>query len=142
VHELTELIQEARALLIGPIRQELLSGVSDARQFKDLRDRLRAFTDLSIHGFDYERAAEFYNSCRHAGVQGSHMDFLICSIAAGNGAAIFTLDKDFSSYAKHIPITLHEARAQHAQRLTGSSSETAIDKADGRTEHIHVDHGD
>jgi len=84
VHELTELIQEGRALLIGPIRQELLSGVSDARQFKDLRDRLRAFTDLSIHGSDYERAAE-----------------------------IFTLDKDFSSYAKHIPITLHEARAQH-----------------------------
>src|SRR5208337_3484022 len=31
VEELTELIQEGRALLFGPIRQELLSGISDVR---------------------------------------------------------------------------------------------------------------
>jgi predicted nucleic acid-binding protein len=115
VEELAELIQECRALLMGPIRQELLSGLSDAGQFKKLRDRLRAFSDLSIQGSDYERAAEFSNTCRRAGVQGSHIDFLICSVAAGNGASIFTRDKDFSSYAKHIPITLHEPRARHRQ---------------------------
>ncbi|MGA2478739.1 MAG: PIN domain-containing protein [Spirochaetia bacterium] len=113
VDELTELIREGRALLIGPIRQELLSGLSDARQFKSLRDKLRAFNDLSIHGLDYERAAEFSNDCRQAGVQGSHTDFLICSVAAGNGAAILTSDKDFRRYAKHVPISLHEARGRN-----------------------------
>ena len=110
VEELTELIQEGRALLIGPIRQELLSGISDVRQFNTLRDGLRAFNDPSIHELDYERAAEFSNSCRQAGVQGSHIDFLICSAAAGNSAAILSADKDFIRYAKHLPITFHEAR--------------------------------
>jgi hypothetical protein len=95
VEELTELIQEGRALLFGPIRQELLSGISDVRQFNTLRNRLRAFNDLSINELDYERAAEFSNSCRRAGVQGSHIDFLICSAAAGNSAAILSTDKDF-----------------------------------------------
>ena len=112
VEELAELIQESRALLMGPIRQELLSGLSDEGQFKNLRHRLRAFNDLSIHGFEYERAAEFSNTCRQAGVQGSHIDFLICSVAAGNGASIFTTDMDFRRYAKHIPVALHVSRAR------------------------------
>ena len=60
VEELTELIQEGRALLFGPIRQELLSGISDIQQFKTLP----------------------------------------------------STDKDFSRYAKHLPITLHEARTR------------------------------
>jgi predicted nucleic acid-binding protein len=110
VEELTELIQEGRVLLFGPIRQELLSGISDLRQFNALRNSLRAFDDLSINELDYERAAEFSNSCRRVGVQGSHIDFLICSVAAGNSAAILSTDKDFSRYAKHLPISLHEAR--------------------------------
>ena len=77
VEELSELIQEGRALLMGPIRQELLSGLSDSSQFESLRRRLRAFADQNVHARDYERAAEFSNTCRHAGVQGSHVDFLI-----------------------------------------------------------------
>jgi hypothetical protein len=101
-----------------PSRQELLPGLTNAGQVKNLRDRLRAFNDLSIHGIhgsDYERAAEFSNTCRQAGIQGSHVDFLICSVAAGNGASIFSTDKDFMSYAKRIPITLHEPRARYRQ---------------------------
>jgi predicted nucleic acid-binding protein len=112
VEELTELIQEGRALLIGPIRQELLSGISDVRQFNTLRDRMRAFNDLGIHEVDYERAAEFSNRCRVSGLQGSHTDFLICSVAAGKGAAILSTDKDFTRYAKHLPIALHAVRAR------------------------------
>ncbi len=96
---------------MGLIRQELLSGLSDSRQFKNLRDRLRAFDDLGIRRPDHERAAEFSNSCRHAGVQGSHIDFLICAVAAGNGASIFTTDKDFRRYSKHVPISVYEPRA-------------------------------
>ena len=113
VAELAELIQEGRALLMGPIRQELLSGLSDAGQFKSLRDRLRAFDDVSINRLDYERAAEFSNTYRQAGIQGSHIDFLICSVAAGNGAAILTTDEDFRRYSNHIPVTLHKPRKRH-----------------------------
>jgi predicted nucleic acid-binding protein len=116
VAELTELIQEGRVLLMGPIRQELLSGISDYGQFKNLRDRLRAFSDLDIRGPDYEHAAEISNVCRREGVQGSHIDFLICSVAEANGASILTMDKDFKRYAKHIPVTLHEPRKQSRRR--------------------------
>ena len=110
VEELTELIREGRALLMGPIRQELLSGISDARQFTALRDGLRAFADVAIRELDYERAAEFSNSCRQSGVQGSHVDFLICSVAAGSSSAILSTDRDFTRYARRLPISLYEAR--------------------------------
>jgi len=43
---------------MGPIRQEQLSGLTDAGQVKNLRDRLGVFHDPNIHGSDYERAAE------------------------------------------------------------------------------------
>ncbi len=116
VGELAELIREGRALLMGPIRQELLSGLTDAAQFKSLRERLRAFDDLRIHEDDYERAAEYFNICRRTGVQGSHVDFLICSVAVANGASIFATDKDFTSYSKHVPITLHEPRLRRTPK--------------------------
>jgi len=110
VEELSELIQESRVLLIGPIRQELLSGLVDSRQFESLRRRLRAFADQTIDTSDSERAAEFSNTCRHVGIQGSHVDFLICSVAAGDNVSVFTTDTDFKRYAKHLPFALHEPR--------------------------------
>jgi len=43
-------------------------------------------------------------------VQGSNTDFLICAVAVRNQLAIYTTDKDFSIFAKHLPIILHAAR--------------------------------
>jgi hypothetical protein len=40
---LRELIQDGRAQLVGPVRQELLSGLREEASFKKLRDQLRAF---------------------------------------------------------------------------------------------------
>jgi hypothetical protein len=34
---------------------------------------------------------------------------LICAMAHRLGLPIFTTDPDFSGYAKHLPIRLHEA---------------------------------
>jgi predicted nucleic acid-binding protein len=107
VYELNELIGEVRVAIIGPICQELLSGIPGQEQFDTLKEKLQAFEDLLLARGDYERAAEFYNICRKSGVQGSQIDFLICAVAAGMGIPIFTADKDFSLYAKHLPICLH-----------------------------------
>jgi predicted nucleic acid-binding protein len=107
VAELNELIGEVRVAMIGPIRQELLSGISSAEQFDALREKLRAFDDLALTQTDHEKAAEFYNVCRKAGIQGSHTDFLICAVAASRGFAIFTCDNDFIRYAGHLSISLH-----------------------------------
>lgn len=109
--ELLELIRELRVQMIGPIRQEILSGIRSSAQFSTLRDHLQAFPDLELLSRDYEHAAEFCNLCRSRGVQGSNTDFLICAIAARLKIPIFTTDADFTLFQQHLPITLHSPRA-------------------------------
>jgi len=111
VSELTELIKEARVQMIGPVRQELLSGIKSHAQFQKLRNHLRSFPDLELTTRDYEHASEFFNLCRSKGVQGSNTDFLICAIAARHKAPIFTTDRDFTLFQLHLPISLHRPRS-------------------------------
>jgi predicted nucleic acid-binding protein len=108
--ELVELVQEGRAHIIGPIRQELLSGIRSPQQFTRLRDDLRAFDDLDLISEDYEEAAAMHNRCRSAGISGSPIDFLICAVTWRLSAAIFTADTDFNHYRRHLPIRLHHIR--------------------------------
>lgn len=108
--ELSELVREGRVALLGPVRQELLSGVSIAQQYKTLREYLRAFPDVALESEDYEEAAAFFNRCRAKGVQGSNTDFLICAAAARRQFAILTTDSDFTHFAKLLPIQLHPPR--------------------------------
>src|SRR5687768_8146378 len=79
--ELAELIREGRTAIVGPIRQELLSGVKGAAQFENLRVHMRAFEDVELEADDFELAADFFNRCRARGVQGSNTDFLLCAVA-------------------------------------------------------------
>jgi predicted nucleic acid-binding protein len=107
VQELRSLIDEGRVAIIGPIRQELLSGIRTAASFGQLRNQLQAFADEPLGTADYERAAEHFNACRAEGVQGSNTDFLICAIAERCGLPILTTDGDFVRFAKVLPISLH-----------------------------------
>ena len=110
VEELEELIKEVRAQLIGPVRQELLNGIKSDKQFRALKKHLRAFKDLEIDTEDYELAAEYFNTARKNGIQGSNTDFLLCAISIRHRMPIFTSDKDFSNYQSVIPIELHKTR--------------------------------
>lgn len=110
VEELIELIKESRVVLIGPIRQEILSGIVSKPQFQKLKKKLNAFEDFLLNQNDYETAAEFFNDCRKNGVQGSHIDFLICAVSYNNNFSIFTTDKDFENYSKYVDIQLHKIR--------------------------------
>ena len=103
---LKELIRDGRVIVIGPVRQEILSGIPDEAQFRKLKAKLRAFEDLGITSDDYELAAEFFNACRKRGVQGSYIDFLICAVAARNKLPVFTLDGDFVRFAQPLEISL------------------------------------
>jgi len=105
------LIDEARAYMAGCIRQEVLSGIPSAHQFDRLRMHLRAFDDLEADSTTHESAAELFNQCRSSGLQGSHIDFLICALSEQHQAPILTLDKDFHGYAEACGIRLHEPRA-------------------------------
>ena len=108
---LAALVEKGLVAIIGPIRQELLSGVREQAQFERLREQLRAFPDTPITLEDYELAAAFYNECRGKGLQGSNTDFLICAAAVRNEYAIFTTDDDFVHFSQWLPIALHPATA-------------------------------
>lgn len=105
--ELTALIKENRAKIIGLIRQEILSGYSDLARYEKLRNKLRAFPNEQVIDIDYEFAAEYSNICRSKGIQGSHVDFLICAVATRLKMDIYTNDKDFNYYSQHLPISLY-----------------------------------
>jgi len=106
--ELKRLITEHLAEIIGPIRQELLSGLRDVSPFERLESNLSAFPDIPLLTDDHVTAAKFFNLCRAKGIQGSNTDFLICAVAVRNDLAIFTTDGDFAMFAKCLPIILHE----------------------------------
>jgi predicted nucleic acid-binding protein len=106
VDALKDLIADARALMIAPVRQELLSGIKDPAQFDRLRQVLKAFPDEPLTTEDYECAAQFFNQCKAHGIQGSHTDFLICSVAVLRQLPVFSLDNDFSHFQRCLPVEL------------------------------------
>jgi predicted nucleic acid-binding protein len=107
VGELTGLVNEGRARIIGLVRQELLSGIKSSAQYEKLRVTLRSFLDEPVDTTDYEAAAKAGNECRSKGVAVSAIDMLLCAVAVRRGWSIFTTDPDFKSYAKVLPIQLH-----------------------------------
>jgi|ERR1700690_4363569 len=108
---LAELVREGRVQLLGPVRQELLSGIREEAQFRKLRDYLQAFPEHSLEAEDYEEAAIMNNRCRAHGIAGSAIDFLICAAAHRRGWTILTTDRDFQNYASVLALRLHPASA-------------------------------
>lgn len=113
--EWERLVRAGTASLIGPIRQELLSGVRDGRSWERLRVALRPFPDLPIVTEDYERAAEFFNQCRARGITGSAIDLLICAVSFRFGAPVYTTDADFGRYAAVLDLDLHSPRRRSSR---------------------------
>lgn len=107
VRELRHLIRDHRVQMIGPIRQEILSGIRIESQFEKLRKHLESFPDLPILSEDYVTAARYFNRCRAKGIQGSNTDFLICAVAVRNDFSVYTTDRDFDFFSRHIDIILH-----------------------------------
>jgi predicted nucleic acid-binding protein len=112
IKELEALIVDQRVLIIGPIRQEVLSGYSDMKKFEKLNKKLKYFENTPVIDDDYIQAAKFSNICRKNGIQGSHIDFLICAVASRLNVKIFTTDKDFAHYQNHIPLKLFTFQTQ------------------------------
>jgi predicted nucleic acid-binding protein len=110
VSRLTEVIRDLHLVMIGTIRQEILSGLSDERKYEELRQKLSIFPDHAISTHEYELAAKFHNECRRHGIQGSHTDSLICSVAQSNRFRILTLDNDFFQYKEYVGIQLEEVK--------------------------------
>jgi len=107
VQQLQALILDGAAFMMGVIRQEVLSGIKHPQQYEKLKVMLRAFDDFTVTQDDYELAAELFNTCRSQGIQGSHIDFLICAIAVNADISVFTTDGDFPQYAAIVPVKIY-----------------------------------
>jgi predicted nucleic acid-binding protein len=105
--EVARLIRADVIQLLGPIRQELLSGAHPQDRFNQLKEYLRFHPNLLTDEEDDETAASFYNICRSKGIQGTSTDLLICAVAVRHRMRIFTTDTDFDRFAKFLPIDLH-----------------------------------
>ena len=65
---LVSLIREGYVVMIGAIRQEILSGISRHEQFLALKQNLECFSDFDVVTHDYETAADYFNQCRRNGI--------------------------------------------------------------------------
>jgi predicted nucleic acid-binding protein len=108
---LASLIEANRAQLLGPVRQELLSGIRERANYLKLRDLLRAFRDVPLDQQDYEQGGEMHNACQAKGIAGNSVDFLICAVAARRTWLILTLDRDFDRYASCLSIDVLSANS-------------------------------
>lgn len=106
---LAELLVEGRILMIGPVRQELLSGIREELHFNRVREGIEALQDLSIKTAAYESAARMSNLCSSRGVANTSVDMLICAVAVASGVPILTTDRDFLRYVRVLPIQLFQA---------------------------------
>lgn len=108
--ELEDLIREGRAQLLGPIRQEILSGIKEESQFNRIKDYLRGFSDPVLQTEDFEDAAQCNNMCRAQGIVGTPVDMLLSAVALRRDWALFSSDGDFKHYSRAIPLRLHNIR--------------------------------
>jgi hypothetical protein len=103
-NSLRELILSDRVVMIGPILQEVLSGVRGKSAFVALKEHLLPFDQLVLTEDIYVKAAEYYNLCKTRGINGTHIDFLMCAAVIYYDHALWTTDTDFKRFEKHLPV--------------------------------------
>lgn len=107
---LVGLVEQGLVVLLGPVRQEVLSGIKHREQFERLRERLATFPDLELTTRDFETAAGLCNLCITKGVQAAHTDFLIAAAAIIRGYAVLSADRDFKNIARIVSVRTYEER--------------------------------
>lgn len=106
--ELRGLIEDgAPVALTGVVVTEILQGLKhDAKQIENY---LSLFDLLEANGFETNKnAAALFRLARSRGVTLTTTDAIIATIAAENGAAIFSLDRDFVRMARIAGFPLHQ----------------------------------
>jgi hypothetical protein len=93
VARLTEVIQDGNIVMIGPIRQEILSGIKDESQFETTERLLAPFSGEELGSADYVEAARLFNLCRRHGVQCGPIEMLLFSVAVRKCCMILTNDQ-------------------------------------------------
>jgi predicted nucleic acid-binding protein len=106
--ELRRLIEgSAPVAITGVVVTEVLQGLQ--RDVKRIEAYLSLFDLLEASGFEtYRNAAVLFRLARSKGVSPTTTDALIATIAAENGAEVFSLDRDFARMAPMGAFRLHQ----------------------------------
>ena len=106
--ELRRLIEvSAPVALTGVVVTEILQGLK--RDVQRIEYFLSLFDLLEASGFDtYRNAAALFRRARSKGVSLTTTDALIATVAAENGATVFSLDRDFVRMAQLAGFQLHQ----------------------------------
>ena len=105
--ELRRMIADAEPFAIaGVVVAEILQGLT--RDVCPIERYLSMWDILEPRGFStYREAAAIFRLARSKGISLATIDTLIAAIAMDHGAAVFTLDKDFSRIARLTGLPLH-----------------------------------
>lgn len=104
---LRRLIEEGQLMGVpGIVYQELLSGVSDLSQKKNIRETIGAFPLLLATKDDHAEAARIFTECRKGGAQASTIDCLIAAQCITSDSTLLTADTDFRRIAKYSSLKL------------------------------------
>jgi predicted nucleic acid-binding protein len=107
VLELKKLLEENQVRTIGPIRQEILAGIPTPDKSSWVQSALQIVPEEPLLAEDYETAASYWNRLKGLKVEASMTDALICAIAVRARIKIFSSDKEFLLFQKHLPISMH-----------------------------------
>lgn len=108
IAEVRRLIGAEQPLLLPDIiRLEILAGITPLERQRPVRRDLDAFPALKLSTTDYDLAAEYFSVCASKGVQAGLVDLLLCAVSIRRKMHVFTQDRDFLQYTKHLPVKLH-----------------------------------
>ena len=107
--------------LTGIIVTEILQGIRDERQNREIRDYLLEFPMINPQGISsYIQAAQIYRMCVRKGkTVRKTIDCLIAAIAIEHGLLLFHNDRDF--------VNIHECSElkYHGSRMPGAFSQSS-----------------
>jgi Predicted nucleic acid-binding protein, contains PIN domain len=103
---LAEGIADRTAMMVDPVRQEVLAGLLPAASPIRAMALFDACEDvMQLHRIDAEQAAAIYRVCRVAGdTIRSHADCLIAAIAIRNDVPVLHRDHDYDMIARRFPL--------------------------------------
>jgi len=92
---------------------EVLQGIRNERDYREVRDSLLTFPILSLKDHNsYIKAADLYRKCRSKGMTiRSTVDLLIARIAIENNAELLHNDRDFEAIASVSSLKLYRIEA-------------------------------
>ena len=96
------LLNAHHVVTTGVVVQELLQGVTGARDRAQLLERLSAIDFVQPDPEDHVEAADVRNGCLRRGVQIGTIDALLIQLCRRHELVLLTTDKDFRAARAHV----------------------------------------